>query len=249
MFSSVTSYFFGGSTESEQNDVDLQTKPAPEKDQDWILVDLPEKSPVPSIIHTPTCSDSESDNQRSSNNGSPCSQGSPVSRYCLHSKKGCYNENWIITPPPCFLAGGSNSSNVEMTPMENLLIEHPSMSVYNSRCSGSTGDASDLSESSNDDQSPSATRKILPRKVKTAMARQDPRKPNAVAARAGMVTQIQMVKSSQRSLKQSDSKKLSRHNLQRLNKSLNHQIGGGKPYNKSGRIHCPAGRSNTQMKH
>ncbi|XP_071174410.1 uncharacterized protein LOC143079667 isoform X2 [Mytilus galloprovincialis] len=187
MFSSVTSYFFGGSTDSEQNDVDLQTKPAPEKDQEWILVDLP--------------------------------------------------------------AGGSNSSNVEMTPMENLLIEHPSMSVYNSRCSGSTGDASDLSESSNDDQSPSATRKILPRKVKTSMARQDPRKPNAVAARAGLVSQIQMVKSSQRSLKQSDSKKLSRHNLQRLNKSLNHQIGGGKPYNKSGRIHCPAGRSNAQMKH
>ena len=205
---------------------------------------------MPSIIHTPTCSDSESDNQRGSNNGSPCSQGSPVShsRFCLHSKKGCYNESWIITPPPCFLAGGSNSLNVEMTPMENLLIEHPSMSVYNSRCSGSTGDASDLSESSNDDQIQSK-RKILPRRVKNEVARQAPRRPNAVAARAGIMAQVEIVKSSQRSLKQSDSKKLSRRNLQRLNKATNHHMGGGKPYNKSGRIHCPAGRSNSQMKH
>ena len=203
---------------------------------------------MPSIIHTPTCSDSESDNQLSSNNGSPCSQGSPVShtRYCLHSKKGCYNESWIITPPPCFLAGGSNS--VEMTPMENLLIEHPSMSVYNSRCTGSTGEASDLSESSNDDGSPS-TRKNPPRKVKNTVAHQAPRKPKAVAARAGIEAQILSIQSSQRSRKHSESKKLSRHNFQRLNKSYNRQTGSGKPYNRSGRIHCPAVRSSTPIKH
>lgn len=183
MFSSVTSFFFGGSAEPEPEPVEVQLTPAPENE--WVLVDLP--------------------------------------------------------------AGGSNSSNVQMTPMENLLIEHPSMSVYNSRCSGSTGEASDLSESSNDDGSPS-TRKVLARKAKT-VPQQAPRKPNAVAARAGIMAQIDSVKSSQRSLKQIESKKLSRRNLQRLNRALNHQMGGGKPYNKSGRINCPAGRSNSQMKH
>lgn len=39
MFNSVTSFFFGGSNESEQNEIDLQTTPAPENE--WILVDVP----------------------------------------------------------------------------------------------------------------------------------------------------------------------------------------------------------------
>ena len=182
MFNSVTSFFFGGSNESEQTEIDLQTTSAPENE--WILVDVP--------------------------------------------------------------AGGSNS--VEMTPMENLLIEHPSMSVYNSRCTGSTGEASDLSESSNDDGSPS-TRKNPPRKVKNTVAHQAPRKPKAVAARAGIEAQILSIQSSQRSRKHSESKKLSRHNFQRLNKSYNRQTGSGKPYNRSGRIHCPAVRSSTPIKH
>lgn len=42
MFNSVTSFFFGGSNESEQTpetEIDLQTTPAPENE--WILVDVP----------------------------------------------------------------------------------------------------------------------------------------------------------------------------------------------------------------
>uniref|UniRef100_A0A4D5R999 Tumor protein p53-inducible nuclear protein 2 n=1 Tax=Scolopendra viridis TaxID=118503 RepID=A0A4D5R999_SCOVI len=37
--------------------------------------------------------------------------------------------SWYLTPPPCFIAG-NNSNYPIMSPMENLLIEHPSMSVY-----------------------------------------------------------------------------------------------------------------------
>ncbi|XP_042562267.1 tumor protein p53-inducible nuclear protein 1 isoform X2 [Clupea harengus] len=39
-------------------------------------------------------------------------------------------ESWFITPPPCFTAGGRNPVLLETSPLENLLIEHPSMSVY-----------------------------------------------------------------------------------------------------------------------
>ncbi|XP_042321528.1 tumor protein p53-inducible nuclear protein 1 [Sceloporus undulatus] len=39
-------------------------------------------------------------------------------------------ESWFITPPPCFTAGGLATLKVETSPLENLLIEHPSMSVY-----------------------------------------------------------------------------------------------------------------------
>jgi len=37
-------------------------------------------------------------------------------------------ESWFITPPPCFTSTGPVL--LETSPLENLLIEHPSMSVY-----------------------------------------------------------------------------------------------------------------------
>ncbi|XP_061667914.1 tumor protein p53-inducible nuclear protein 1 isoform X1 [Syngnathoides biaculeatus] len=43
------------------------------------------------------------------------------------SERGCMDESWFVTPPPCFTAEGATA---EASPMEDLLIEHPSMSVY-----------------------------------------------------------------------------------------------------------------------
>jgi hypothetical protein len=37
------------------------------------------------------------------------------------------DESWFLTPPSCF---SSASIQLEASPLENLLIEHPSMSVY-----------------------------------------------------------------------------------------------------------------------
>ncbi|XP_065338220.1 tumor protein p53-inducible nuclear protein 2 isoform X2 [Cloeon dipterum] len=37
-------------------------------------------------------------------------------------------ESWFVTPPPCFTSQGP--VELETSPLENLLIEHPSMSVY-----------------------------------------------------------------------------------------------------------------------
>lgn len=47
------------------------------------------------------------------------------------SSSSCQNEEgWFVTPPPCFTSVGP--ADMETTPLENLLIEHPSMSVYHS---------------------------------------------------------------------------------------------------------------------
>lgn len=63
----------------------------------------------------------------------------PASLECLaDTSDSCFlqfepcplEESWFITPPPCFTAGGLTTLKVETSPMENLLIEHPSMSVY-----------------------------------------------------------------------------------------------------------------------
>ncbi|NXL64847.1 T53I2 protein, partial [Chordeiles acutipennis] len=40
------------------------------------------------------------------------------------------DESWFVTPPPCFTAEGPGPGGVGSSPMEDLLIEHPSMSVY-----------------------------------------------------------------------------------------------------------------------
>lgn len=37
-------------------------------------------------------------------------------------------ESWYVTPPPCFTR--TTPVTVEISPLEDLLIEHPSMSVY-----------------------------------------------------------------------------------------------------------------------
>jgi len=41
------------------------------------------------------------------------------------------NTSWLVTPPPCFTLGNTAvSGSSESNPLEDLLIEHPSMSVY-----------------------------------------------------------------------------------------------------------------------
>ena len=39
-------------------------------------------------------------------------------------------ESWYVTPPSCFNANQEDALSLQTSPMENLLIEHPSMSVY-----------------------------------------------------------------------------------------------------------------------
>lgn len=62
---------------------------------------------------------------------SPLEHLPEASESCFIQFESCpMEESWFITPPPCFTAGGLTTIKVETSPMENLLIEHPSMSVY-----------------------------------------------------------------------------------------------------------------------
>uniref|UniRef100_A0A8D3BRB2 Tumor protein p53 inducible nuclear protein 1 n=1 Tax=Scophthalmus maximus TaxID=52904 RepID=A0A8D3BRB2_SCOMX len=48
----------------------------------------------------------------------------------LHLDACSLEESWFVTPPPCFTGSCSQPVHLEASPLENLLIEHPSMSVY-----------------------------------------------------------------------------------------------------------------------
>ncbi|XP_021398906.1 tumor protein p53-inducible nuclear protein 1 isoform X4 [Lonchura striata] len=102
------------------------------EDDEWILVDF--------IDTCTNCSVEEADVvEASATDSSPVFSclSSPLehlpedSESCFIQFESCpMEESWFITPPPCFTAGGLTTIKVETSPMENLLIEHPSMSVY-----------------------------------------------------------------------------------------------------------------------
>ncbi|XP_063028302.1 tumor protein p53-inducible nuclear protein 1 isoform X2 [Melospiza melodia melodia] len=102
------------------------------EDDEWILVDF--------IDTCTNCSVEEADLvEASATDSSPVFSclSSPLehlpeaSESCFIQFESCpMEESWFITPPPCFTAGGLTTIKVETSPMENLLIEHPSMSVY-----------------------------------------------------------------------------------------------------------------------
>ncbi|GFN77192.1 tumor protein p53-inducible nuclear protein 1 [Plakobranchus ocellatus] len=51
--------------------------------------------------------------------------------HATYHPRGNSSEPWVIAPPPCFTGSQVGTlSPVAASPLENLLIEHPSMSVY-----------------------------------------------------------------------------------------------------------------------
>lgn len=65
-------------------------------------------------------------------------------------------ESWYITPPSCFNVSESDSSTLETSPLENLLIEHPSMSVYGVTEAGLEDSSSTAEQTPESSQSESA---------------------------------------------------------------------------------------------
>lgn len=111
MFSNLASYLLGyGETAPVElpsdNSDDLRLSTVESEEDDWLLV------------HT-------------ARRESTASRGGAVSRSSSTSSlPTCLSmeESWFVTPPPCFTSTGAVT--VETSPLENLLIEHPSMSVY-----------------------------------------------------------------------------------------------------------------------
>uniref|UniRef100_UPI00398E726F tumor protein p53-inducible nuclear protein 1 n=1 Tax=Pristiophorus japonicus TaxID=55135 RepID=UPI00398E726F len=130
MYQRFSSMLFGAidNAENESQVPEISEK----EDDEWILVDY--------IDACTDCSGEETngiDRATSPNSAIFSSSTSSLellgncSDPCFLQLDSCaLEESWFITPPPCFTAGGHAPVQVETSPMENLLIEHPSMSVY-----------------------------------------------------------------------------------------------------------------------
>ncbi|KFZ63100.1 hypothetical protein N338_10642, partial [Podiceps cristatus] len=106
MFQRLTSLFFSDSNTPEGLEEPKPFLEEEEEEDGWLIIDLAgEKSRVDCLVPLPAASLAPA---------GPC----------------LMDESWFVTPPPCFTAEGPGPGGVGSSPMEDLLIEHPSMSVY-----------------------------------------------------------------------------------------------------------------------
>uniref|UniRef100_H2ZTH1 Tumor protein p53 inducible nuclear protein 1 n=1 Tax=Latimeria chalumnae TaxID=7897 RepID=H2ZTH1_LATCH len=131
VFQRFTDVLFGDLKDVTNNNQDPEF--AEKEEEEWILVDY--------IDNCTNCSGEEADTNKpekptdyvavfSSSDSSLDLLVETSDSCCLQFDSCPLEESWFITPPPCFTAVGHAAVQVETSPMENLLIEHPSMSVY-----------------------------------------------------------------------------------------------------------------------
>jgi hypothetical protein len=127
MFSNLSSWFYGSNVTEKNDEVVNESCPDSliEVDENFEQLEPIEIDESDEWVIL-SKGDSESDSKKTDDEG--C--GGVVDRHS-RSSSSCQNEEgWFVTPPPCFTSVGP--ADMETTPLENLLIEHPSMSVYHS---------------------------------------------------------------------------------------------------------------------
>ncbi|XP_046725509.1 tumor protein p53-inducible nuclear protein 2 isoform X2 [Silurus meridionalis] len=134
------------------------------------------------------------------------------------------DESWFITPPPCFTAEGAPA---EASPMEDLLIEHPSMSVY---VSSSNLEQSAASMAESVGMSESTPAPVSTRPVRGSACQAVP---------LAKVTQVNRV---QRAKARVDRRHLARGRIQRQNRTRQ-QIPRHVAYTRNSFLHQPCHRS------
>ncbi|KFV61861.1 Tumor protein p53-inducible nuclear protein 2, partial [Dryobates pubescens] len=104
MFQRLTSLFFSDSSLPEGLEEPKPFVEAEEEEDGWLLIDLA--------------------GEQSRGKWFPTASSPAPAGPCL------MDESWFVTPPPCFTAEEPGPDGMGSSPMEDLLIEHPSMSVY-----------------------------------------------------------------------------------------------------------------------
>lgn len=122
LLGSVVSQETGETAEGVKNDGTIRLRSEVQED-DWVLVDRDSEG------NSDTCSveslDDIDEEVPSSVIKRVLTRSSSTSSLLCGSNM---EESWFVTPPPCFTSQGP--VHMETSPLENLLIEHPSMSVY-----------------------------------------------------------------------------------------------------------------------
>ncbi|XP_071957733.1 uncharacterized protein [Antedon mediterranea] len=197
MLSGIASFLFGTTDGDEV--LNAQQMDLTEADDEWVLVDVTNVRRSPRISR-----DSSPSKENQGSKGGNTADAIPIP----------VEESWFMTPPPCFNAG--SPGHIATSPMENLLIEHPSMSVYHS---SSSREAHCRVGNS---RQPIRKHKLRARTV------HQPKKAAAIANRLGIEQSHSAAVVHARNIeKKQFSKSLSRSKVERANKAY-HQESNGK---------------------
>ncbi|XP_015234755.1 PREDICTED: tumor protein p53-inducible nuclear protein 2 isoform X1 [Cyprinodon variegatus] len=158
------------------------------------------------------------------------------------SERGCMDESWFVTPPPCFTAEGATA---ETSPMEDLLIEHPSMSVYVSPNNMSMLSSSNLSvvgEESIVSLASSASRVTEPAAPPATRGTMPTRVSRGAAAQAGALAKVTQVARVQRYKARMERRHMSRSHIQRQNR-VREQVPRHASHARNTYLHQPSKRN------
>ncbi|KAK7884213.1 hypothetical protein WMY93_027336 [Mugilogobius chulae] len=135
------------------------------------------------------------------------------------SERSCMDESWFVTPPPCFTAEGATA---EASPMEDLLIEHPSMSVYASQNSTGITSSSNLpmvNEETTGSLVGSMSRMTESSAVPATCTTLPTRMNRGTATQAGALAKVTQMSRVQRSKARIERRRLGRNHIQRQNRT------------------------------
>nr|XP_051702141.1 tumor protein p53-inducible nuclear protein 2 [Oryctolagus cuniculus] len=106
MFQRLTSLFFGAPPPPEDSECPRAFVSEEDEVDGWLIIDLPDSYAAPGATPAPA--------------------GRPPPAPSL------MDESWFVTPPACFTAEGPGlgPARLQSSPLEDLLIVRPSMSIY-----------------------------------------------------------------------------------------------------------------------
>ncbi|KAE8576577.1 hypothetical protein XENTR_v10004249 [Xenopus tropicalis] len=198
MFQRLTRLFFSDVPSSNTN----EPKPiiSEEEDDGWLIIDIPESYDLNSS------GDEVAQEQEDDATPSPLphSLADRIGWSIPPHPPQSMDESWFVTPPPCFTAEAPGQDELGTSPLEDLLIEHPSMSVYITN--GSIVVEEDTREAPRD-RSPSKTR----------VERRTPHHATSMSAKAAILGKVGQASRIQRAKAHVDRRKISRKSLQRQN--------------------------------
>ncbi|XP_063343293.1 tumor protein p53-inducible nuclear protein 1 [Pelmatolapia mariae] len=114
-----------GSTIIQDEDEEVE---AEEDEEDDELVMIPSPMGIPPVRYA-SCTSLNSTADTETDGGPDEDEEDEESGF-LRVDTRSLQESWFLTPPPCFTGRSTFPIVLEPSPLENLLIEHPSMSVY-----------------------------------------------------------------------------------------------------------------------
>uniref|UniRef100_A0A8C3PHN8 Tumor protein p53 inducible nuclear protein 2 n=1 Tax=Calidris pygmaea TaxID=425635 RepID=A0A8C3PHN8_9CHAR len=200
MFQRLTSLFFSDSNTPESLEEPKPFVEEEEEEDGWLVIDLAVRSrPAPPGPPPP-----------------PAASPAPAGP-CL------MDESWFVTPPPCFTAEEPGPDGVGSSPMEDLLIEHPSMSVYvTSTLEGDwVGDPSRLLAGLGEGRVRVATDSpFLRREVpEPRLERHVPHHSRSLSVKAAILEKVGQARRVQRAKQMAEKHQLSQKALQRQNRA------------------------------